>query len=145
MIKIGLDIHGVIDAFPEKYLRLVQAFDPDDVEIHVITGVKQELDDTPVLQFNMDEGKQLTPHFWFSIHQECEDQGVEIIYDEKGRPHVDPRIWDRMKAEYCEKMGIDFMFDDSPVYGEYFNGDTVYLHQRNVNRDDWRHRAKISK
>lgn len=142
-IKIGLDVHGVIDTFPEKYLKLVFAFDPDSIEVHIITGIKRELDDTPVLQFNMDENKQLPYSSWFSIHQECEDRGIHIEFDAKGRPLVDPEIWDKMKAEYCAKNNIDFMFDDSPSYGKHFNGSTVYLQQKTPHRDDWRQNPKL--
>ncbi len=39
-LKIGLDIHGVIDTFPQKFKQLSQALAKDGAEIHIITGMK---------------------------------------------------------------------------------------------------------
>lgn len=126
-IKLGLDIHGVIDQAPvffENFAALPAYF-----EIHIITGIKEQLDD--VVKFKYDK--------WFSIHQQCEDEGIEITYDEKGRPWVDPDIWDRKKAEYCKREGIHMMIDDSPSYGKYFADlETLYLRLENTQRDNWR-------
>ena len=37
-LKIGLDIHGVIDSFPEKFKQLSYALAKDGAEVHIITG-----------------------------------------------------------------------------------------------------------
>lgn len=128
-LKIGLDIHGVIDHDPTLFEKLSEL---GNVEIHIITGIKQELDDV------VEQTKIVYDH-WFSIHQECEDRGYEIRYDEKGRPWVDEELWDPLKAEYCEKVGIDILIDDSLVYGKYFDEiQTRYLQYRNAERTSWR-------
>jgi hypothetical protein len=36
-LKIGLDIHGVIDTFPEKFKQLAYALVKDGAEVHIIT------------------------------------------------------------------------------------------------------------
>lgn len=126
-LKIGLDIHGVIDQAPE----LFQFFGnhPKQFEVHIITGIKQELDD--VVDFPFDH--------WFSIHQQCEDEGIAIQMDDQNRPWVDPALWDTKKAEYCEREGIHMMIDDSPSYGEFFQDlSTLYLRFENTERSNWR-------
>lgn len=126
-IKIGLDIHGVIDQAPE-FFSLFSMF-PDVFELHIVTGIKEHLDD--VVDFKYDK--------WFSIHQQCEDEGIDITFDDKGRPWVEPAIWDRKKAEYCKREGLHMMIDDSPSYGQYFKGlETLYLRLENGERDNWR-------
>lgn len=136
--RIGLDIHGVLDKNFEQYLKLVDVIASsetwDGCEIHIITGIKEDLGliDNPEIA-KIGYGK------WFSIHEECERLGVDINFDSKGRPLVDPEIWDKQKALYCERNKIDFMIDDSPVYGKYFTGHTIYLQQQNLERDNWRH------
>lgn len=131
-IKLGLDIHGVIDQAPEFFRMFSEMSNAqlDDIfEIHIITGIKEGLDD--VVEFNY--------YKWFSIHQQCEDDGVEIKFDNEGRPWVDPNIWDRKKAEYCEREGIHMMIDDSPSYGKHFKDlECLYLRLENTKRDNWR-------
>ena len=124
-IKLGIDIHGVIDQNP-IFATLAQT---GLFEVHIVTGIKEELDD--VVDFPYDK--------WFSIHQECLDRGIDVKYDDKDRPLVDPAIWDKMKAEYCAREGIDIMIDDSPSYGQYFEGlSTAYLRYENTQRTNWR-------
>lgn len=130
-IKLGLDIHGVIDQCPEFFSMLTET-DFFDFEVHIITGIKEELDDI------VDKDK-IKYTKWFSIHQQCLDEGIEVTLDDKGRPWVDPEIWDRKKAEYCEREGIHMMIDDSPSYGKYFKDlECLYLRLENTNRDNWR-------
>lgn len=132
-IKIGIDIHGVWDQAPAFFamFHMFGAYtEYPPFEVHIVTGIKKELDDV-VPSHCYDK--------WFSIHQQCEDEGIDIAYDEKGRPWVDPAIWDRKKAEYCEREGIHMMIDDSPAYGQYFeNMECLYLRLENTNRDEWR-------
>lgn len=126
-IKIGLDIHGVIDQAPQFFKMFSEM--PEYFEVHIITGIKEKLDEDVTFPYES----------WFSIHEQCEKDGVEVVLDENGRPWVDPAIWDKMKAEYCEREGIHIMIDDSPVYGQYFKDlECMYLRLENTHRDNWR-------
>lgn len=130
-IKIGIDVHGVIDKSPlfSMFSNMYNSDGHPAFEIHIITGIKKELDEDVFFHYD----------YWFSIHQECEDENVEIDFDDKGRPLIDPKIWDTKKAEYCKENGIHIMIDDSPVYGEHFKGlETLYLQVTNTQRDNWR-------
>ncbi|AUR85906.1 hypothetical protein NVP1081O_171 [Vibrio phage 1.081.O._10N.286.52.C2] len=127
LIKLGLDIHGVIDRAPELFTLISQL----PVEIHIITGIKEELDK------EVPEG--LRYDHWFSIHQQCEDEGIDITIDENGRPWVDEEVWNNKKAEYCKRENITMLIDDSPFYAPTFVGhDTLYLQLTNTIRDTWR-------
>lgn len=126
-IKVGLDIHGVIDIAPEFFTLLSKL----PVEIHIITGIKESLDDRVPNDLEYD--------YWFSIHQACEDLNIEINYDEHNRPLVDADVWNKQKAIYCKENGINLMIDDSPTYAKTFEGlDTFYLQLTNTIRDEWR-------
>ncbi len=127
-LKVGLDIHGVIDHDPQRFIALSQT---EGIEVYIITGIKQELEEN----FPAD----LKFISWHSIHAECEARGYDVRYDEKGRPWVDENLWDPIKADFCKELGIDIMIDDSPVYGKYFDDiSTSYLEYRNMDRTSWR-------
>ena len=127
IIKLGLDIHGVIDKAPELFTLISQL----PVEVHIITGIKEHLDDQVPSDLKYDK--------WFSIHQYLEDNGVLFTYDEQNRPWCDPVLWDQAKADYCKREGITMLIDDSPNYVESFATlDTLYLQLTNTKRTDWR-------
>ena len=120
-LKIGLDIHGVIDTFPEKFKQLSYALAKDGAEVHIITGITR---DNTIDEELAKAGIRFT--HYFSIVEHLEANG-DIIEWRGGLPHADRDKWNSAKSEYCEKTGIDFMFDDSPIYLESFHGiDTTY-------------------
>lgn len=135
-LKLGFDIHGVLDSYLEQYISFIKNLDRNMFEIHIVTGVKQEpgLKENPWL-------KDLNYTKWFSIHEECEKLGVPITFDEHEHPWVDREVWDRQKALYCEREGLFALIDDSPVYHKYFTGNCLYLRQMNghMSRNNWRH------
>lgn len=49
-----------------------------------------------------------------------EKLGTKINYDKNGDPWIDPELWDKTKAEYCQREKITLHIDDSPVYGKHF-------------------------
>lgn len=128
-LKIGLDIHGVIDTFPEKFKQLSYALAKDGAEVHIITGIKRDSD---VEQLLKSAGIRFT--HYFSIVEQLESTGVPIEWKD-GLPFADEDKWNNAKRDYCDSVGIDFMFDDSPVYLKTFNDiDTTYLHVINKDR-----------
>lgn len=127
-LKVGLDIHGVIDTFPERFKQLSYALSKDGAEVHIITGMKRDEDVELMLS---SAGIRFT--HYFSIVEHLEEQG-EYIEWKNGLPYADEEKWNVAKREYCDAVGIDFMFDDSPTYLETFNDiDTTYMHV--INRD----------
>jgi len=119
-MKLGLDFHGVIDAAPVFFSWLSKKMVEDGHEVHIITG--HELTSAFLKKLH-NFGIRYT-HI-FSISDFQKEQGNEIWYDEKGTPWMDEELWNRSKATYCEKEGIDFHFDDSEKYCKYFT--TAYF------------------
>ena len=129
-LRLGLDLHGVIDEFPEKFCFLAKAVYLMGGEVHIITGLKR----TPAIWDWLNVNDIRFTHY-YSIVDDLEDRGVEIVWDEHGFPHAPDDLWDVAKAEYCVKHKIDLMIDDSGVYKETFNDiETTYLHLINPHR-----------
>lgn len=114
MIKIGLDIHGVIDSKPEFFAELSRSLVAAGHEIHIITG--------PPLSAVRDELQKYGIEYThsFSIVEHHVALGTDIRWDEKGHGHLDPYLWDKTKAEYCQRVGIDLHLDDSDAYNYFF-------------------------
>lgn len=128
-LKVGLDIHGVIDTFPIRFKLLSLALIKDGAEVHIVTGLKR---DNNVDKLLSDAGVAFT--HYFSIVDHLENNNEEISW-ENGLPYADKEKWNVAKRDYCEREGIDLMFDDSPIYRETFHDiDSTYVHVINPER-----------
>ena len=123
VLKVGLDIHGVIDTYPDKFRLLSQAFYRDGAEVHIVTGVKR---DQRIDKLLSDAGIHFTHYFSIVEHLEQTQGQVEWI---GGLPYADETQWNRAKRDYCHRQGLDFMFDDSEIYRDTFHDiDCTFLH-----------------
>lgn len=122
-MKIGFDIHGVVDTF-EVFAKMTAMLSSlDDVEVHIITGHRRDSEIEEKLE-------KLGVKFdkYFSIVDYLESKGDEVTW--KGKlPFANKTEWDRAKADYCEREEIDILFDDSPIYGSYFSGISTVFSQ----------------
>ncbi|BFM07097.1 hypothetical protein [Halioxenophilus aromaticivorans] len=122
ILKVGIDIHGVIDTYPEKFKILSNALVAHGSEVHIVTGSKRSPKIDEVLQ---QAGIAFT--HYFSIVEHLEASG-EVVW-QGDQPFADQNKWNRAKRDYCHNTGIDLMFDDSPVYRETFHDTAAtYLH-----------------
>lgn len=127
-IKIGLDLHGVIDARPDFFKKLTALLVKSGHEVHIITGatIKEEL---PLLK---KIGISYT-HL-FSITDYHAELGTPIVWDEIGEPHLNPYLWDKTKGEYCKKHDIDLHIDDSEIYHYFFKTPYTRFYSRDSQR-----------
>jgi len=143
-MKLGLDVHGVVDTFPEVFRKLAQSIIDAGGEVHIITGMTYE--DAVKLEGFEELGVPYT-HF-FSIVEQLTEDGVKIDwlpYGDGGRllPYAPNEFWDPAKANYCDRVGIDMLIDDSAVYGEHFDDrETIYCQLRNTKRKSYKTRPK---
>lgn len=114
-LKIGLDIHGVIDAKPELFAILTNLLVDAGHEVHVLTGSKETED---IHEELLGYGIKWT-HF-FSITDYCISGGVHVWYDEKNTPWMDQNAWEKAKGEYCTNIGMDLHIDDTIKYADFF-------------------------
>ncbi len=115
VIRIGLDIHGVSDADTVFFSRLSRILVDGGQEVHIITGAER----TPELERYLREELNLRWTHFFSITGHHREIGTEIAMIQ-GRPYLDDDLWNRAKADYCRRCGIQLHIDDSPLYGRYF-------------------------
>ena len=125
-LKLGLDIHGVIDHNPEYFIWMalqmsVDREEGENDEIHIITGIngsealyQQLCDLNPYWTGNV----PWWTHF-FSIDDHLK-ANHDFVLDELGRRHYDLDTWNKAKSIYCRENGIDMHIDDSPEYLEHF-------------------------
>ena len=119
-LKIGIDLHGVSDAFPTFFSELTKLFIAAGHEITVITGPSvnentiREIADCGLSYTNI-----------LSIVDYHVQKGTPCSFDANGNFWVDEQQWNQTKGALCEEYGIDFHIDDSPHYGQHFT--TPYM------------------
>jgi len=135
-MKIGIDIHGVLDKEPKFFATMTKLFVEARHEVHVITGVTIKPENR-IGQKTLDLLKELDIYYThiFSIVDHHEKIGTEIEYpDGSDNPWMDGELWDKCKGEYCEKHNIDIMLDDTRRYGDYFKTSFVHFLSIDSNR-----------
>ena len=119
-MKIGIDIHGVLDKNPFfKHMALAMCFNQCGNEVHIITGTSRELALKDLEKLEIIEGFHYT-HL-YSITDDLISRGIPVEWKDGNNPLFPYEEWDKAKAEYCAKNNIDIHFDDTVRYGDYFS------------------------
>lgn len=112
-MKVGLDIHGVIDLYPEFFAGLSRKLVLDGHEVHIITGQEWRKVRHKVKKFDI----SYTHHF--SIVDYHKSIGTPMHKDDKDTWWMAEKIWVRSKGDYIHRTKIDVHFDDSYEYCNY--------------------------
>jgi hypothetical protein len=128
-MKLGLDLHGVIDAKPAVFAVLTKLLVEAGHEVHILTGppVNDEL------RSQLDSFGVVWTHL-FSIVDQLKSEGVHMWQDEKGHWWSEKYFWDKAKGEYCAKHQIDLHFDDSDQYNYFFTTPYARFFSRDSHR-----------
>ena len=113
-MKIGLDIHGVIDAHRPFFAEFSKLLVANGHEVHVMTGPRFKA-------LKPDELKDITYTHFFSIVDHCVENNVEVVYDGDGNPWIDQYEWNKAKGDYARLHKIDLVIDDSVDYPKFFS------------------------
>lgn len=119
-MKLGLDIHGVIDSNPESFAFMSQSVITNNGEVHIITGGSWTTELEEQLKVY---GIKWTSHF--SVYDYLLESGIDSIGtiqfpDGTIQKKFDYELWDTIKAGYCKSNNIDLHIDDTEVYSNYF-------------------------
>ena len=121
-MKIGLDIHGVIDKYPVLFKNLTRQWNDAGHYIHIITGEEWSKASKTV----RDSG--VIYHEHFSIVDYHQEVGTDMWQDEKKTWWMNEETWDESKGNYVRAWGIDLHFDDSLKYAPAFPDDCMFIH-----------------
>ena len=135
-MKLGLDIHGVIDNKPEFFSELSHILVNSLNEVHIITGgslrngeIEKELARMNIVYTHI-----------FSVYDYLQKTGAKTN-EELGiasRYPFPDETWNSVKARYCEREDVDMHIDDMAEYLRYFT--TPYM----LHKDDSRnHRGQF--
>jgi len=114
MLKVGFDIHGVIDTNPRYFASIINRYRAKGHEVHIITG-------SPLIEMaNKLYGWGILYDGYFSIAEWCLEHSKTSTVRSDGQVFDSDEIWNNAKAMYCMREGIDIHVDDSIIYQPTF-------------------------
>lgn len=119
-IKIGVDLHGVIDRNIELFKILSVAVRLCGVKIYVISGPPS--DDVEKELHSMYISKSIHYDEVCTIVDYLQTQPVDMWKDEKNTWWTQEENWWSAKAAICKELGITMMIDNTDKYKPYFKG-----------------------
>lgn len=121
-MKLGLDIHGVIDTHTDLFGPLSKIWVDNGNEVHIITGNMR----TPAIEELLEYYDVHYTHF-FSVSDYLIENGYDHKFEDTDNPWFEKDVWDCQKGAYAARVGIDVHYDDSDEYGKHFPDSTIYM------------------
>lgn len=134
-MKIGLDIHGVIDSHRQFFTELTQILRVMNEqhgaqhEVHIMTGPK-EVDVKPEEL----AGIWYTDLFSITDYNVARGVPIEIV---NGNPFMNEYDWNRSKADYARDKQLDLVLDDTLEYHHFFSTPVAWFQAKT----DWHKKA----
>jgi len=113
-MRLGLDIHGVIDTNPDYFSKLIRKLRNIGHSVHIITGTPNY-----EIAYKFDQWG-ISYDDYFSIAEWCEKYSPTHFFNDKGQVCDIDDVWNNAKAQYCVYAGIDIHVDDSTIYQKTF-------------------------
>lgn len=135
-MKLGLDIHGVLDVRVEFFSKLTKVLINAGWEIHIITGSGTEQAKREMTELGMSYTHifSVCDHLVKTGAKTNAELGIASRY-----PFPD-ETWNKVKSIYCIENKIDMHIDDMPEYLEHFS--TPFMTHIDKNRN---HRGQFGK
>jgi len=124
-MKIGIDIHGVMDRHPDFFKSLISFLEQTGHTVCVVTGMAG---DQAVKDLENAGYDDLCVNL-YSMVDYLLNKGVKFDMSDPENPWCDDQIWWDAKARICQEYGIDYLIDDSYKYESAFDLiDAKFIH-----------------
>jgi hypothetical protein len=120
VIRLGLDLHGVIDKDPTFFSQLADVMKYRNHEIYIVTGREDCVELREELEACSMPGRLYNGILSITSYQKSQGEPVSYLDGRLSQPMMNPKVWNPTKAMLCATAGIDIMIDDSALYEPYF-------------------------
>jgi hypothetical protein len=116
-IRVGLDIHGVIDSDPVFFSELSMVINERGGDVLVVTGREKDKELVEEIEYCK---IVYTDILSITSYQKMLGTPVTYLDNRKSQPIMAPEVWNPTKAALCASAGIHVMIDDSALYETFF-------------------------
>lgn len=131
-MKIGIDVHGVIDKAPGLMVAVMDMLRDMGHEICIISGPSRKQIEEELFAMNifMPGGIMV-----YSVVDYLRGSGVKMWQDDKGDWWSSDEEWWASKGNICREHGVDMLMDDSEKYAPGMPDTTrFYLVRKDVKK-----------
>lgn len=118
-MKIGLDLHGVIDDDPDMFKKVMTLMHLQDREVYIVSGPPKEDIIAELNELGFEKGVHYEEVY--SIVDFLKESGVRMWQDERGRWWSNDEDWLSSKAKICDSLSLEYMLDDKEMYRPAFD------------------------
>lgn len=123
----GFDLHGIIDTDPSGYKQLFRQLRDCGHKVFIISGPRKHQLKNELRKLGISKGRDYDE--LFSVVDFLKSKGVKMKQDDNGNWWTGDIDWWSSKAQICRINGVDFMFDDTYTYKQFFaNTHTKFVH-----------------
>jgi hypothetical protein len=119
-LKIGVDLHGVIDTNPELFKALAQGLIQTGNEIYIVSGPPMAHVEYELYQLGIEEDIHWTD--LSTIVDYLHSTNTKIWQNEKGQWWASDEDWWSAKSKIAAMFDLDIMIDNMARYQPYFKG-----------------------
>ena len=124
-MRIGIDLHGVIDDDPGWFCGFLSAFMAEfgkwrerKFTVCIISGPPKKDIKAELEKHGFRYGLEFDEIY--SVVDHLKEKGVEMWQDGRGRWWTYDEEWWKAKAEICEKHDVDVLIDDKEEWKTHF-------------------------
>jgi len=126
-MRLGLDLHGVIDDDPIGFGQIIKDVGQNS-SIYIISGPPVSQIQSELSRIGLTKKVNEYCNGVFSVVDYLKDQGVHMWQDSNERWWASEEDWWSSKAAICDKLKVHMMIDDCERYEPYFrNINTKFL------------------
>ena len=120
-LKLGIDIHGVINNLPELFSFITRLIVENGGEVHVLTGASWTPEvDKELQSYGIHYTHRLSVYDYLIEHNSPTIGEIQFP-DGTIQKKFNDEEWDKVKGTYCRDNGIHLHIDDTLIYNEYFS------------------------
>ena len=117
-MKVGIDLHGVIDSNPRFFRVVLTYMYINGVEIHIVSGPPKVDIITELKKIRFEQKTHYKEVH--SVVDFLKESGVKMWQDERGRWWTNDKDWCESKAKICDRLSLNWMLDDKEMYKPAF-------------------------
>ena len=116
-MKIGLDLHGVVNDMPDAFKFITESIIKNGGEVHILTGSTTKKAYVELSLLGFEYGKHYT-HI-MGLPNYLSNKGCKVIGFNKEfqNNEFSTEDWNKAKAIYCSENKINLHLDDTIEYG----------------------------
>ena len=116
-MKIGLDLHGVLDTYPKTFKAIIRLLEKTGNTFVIVSGPPVDKIEEEIERLGFD---LFDFYGVYSVVDFLYNDGVEFDETDPENLWCDDNIWWDSKARICQANDIDYLIDDSIKYEPAF-------------------------